>query len=387
MRIAFVHSNEFPSLEADVVQVIQMCRAFAAVGQDVTLFVPRARHYSDDRAAREDISRLFGDGLPFDIVFVPFNTFFGRFKVLGTVRGTLNAIKGKSFDVIYTRNPWTVLFLPKAGIPYVFEAHEERVHLGSAFLNTFLRSTIVKNSHKSSCAMIVGISAALCKIWEGFGVPPEKLVDAHDGVELSHFDVSLSREDARNKLRLDTHNPVVVYAGSMKKDRGIDLILSSANQIAELQFYLVGGTDEEIRHWRSLSARRELSNVHFIGRVSHREIPVWLAAGDILLMMWTWQVPTIRGCSPMKMFEYMAAERLIVGPAFPTINEVLENGKDSILFEPDNLEAMVTALRDAIKKIADPSLPRAARKKVAEHYTWQARCRRIVDALTQRGIR
>lgn len=36
----------------------------------------------------------------------------------------------------------------------------------------------------------------------------------------------------------------------------------------------------------------------------------------------------------------MAAQRLIVGPAFPTVLEVLEDGRDAILLEPDDADAM-----------------------------------------------
>jgi len=387
VHIGFVHSNEFPSLEADVVQVIQVCRAFAALGQEITLFAPRAEAYPDEAAARNDVSRLFGVDLPFEIVFVPRNTLFGRLRVLGSVRGTLNALKHCKIDLIYTRNPWTVLFLPKARVPYVFEAHEERVHLGSALLNAYLRRAIVNNSRKPSCAMIVGISAALCRIWEDFGVPHDKLVAAHDGVNLSLFDPPLAKDESRKRLAIKTDRPLVIYAGSLKKDRGIDLILSAARELPDLNYYLVGGTDEEILIWKNEVARLRLANVHFVGRVPHREIPLWLGAADILLMMWTWRVPTIRGCSPMKMFEYMAAQRLIVGPAFPSIQEVLESGEDSILFEPDNLTAMVSALNEAVKRSNDPSLPLAARQKVAEQYTWDARCRHILEELSQRGIR
>ena len=99
-----------------------------------------------------------------------------------------------------------------------------------------------------------------------------------------------------------------------------------------MRFIIVGGTPAG-NGSRSESDRetRNIQNVRLTGRVPHREIPQWLASADILLMMWTWKVSTIRVCSPMKLFEYMAAKRLIVGPAFPTVLEVMEDGRDAIL--------------------------------------------------------
>ncbi|HEY3296939.1 MAG TPA: glycosyltransferase family 4 protein [bacterium] len=392
MRIAYVHGNGFPTVDANVVQVSQMCSAFASFGHEVTLFVPRAEKYATDAEALAAAPQIFSGQLPFKVHFVPRVRIMGRMELLGSVRSTLSALKQHPLDLVYTRNPYTVAFLPSAKLPYVFEVHEVNVHVKNMLLDRYLRSTIVHNSRKSSCALIVSISEALSKIWEDFGVPRSKLLSAHDAVDLSMFDITLTKQEARSRLSLSlipyplslSPRPIVLYTGSLKPDRGLDLMLAAAKELPEMDFYFVGGKDEEIAHWKAEAARFKLDNAHFPGRVPHKEIPLWLAAADILLMMWTWKVPTIRGCSPMKMFEYMAADRLIVGPAFPTVCEVLESGKDSLLFEPDNLSALVSSLRDAQTKLTDSAIPAAARAKVASSYTWTARTKRILDALELR---
>lgn len=84
----------------------------------------------------------------------------------------------------------------------------------------------------------------------------------------------------------------------------------------------------------------------------------------------------------MKLFEYMAVKRLIVGPAFPTVLEVLENRKDAILFEPDNIDAMEASLREGLARADETELPDQAYEKVAREYTWEARCRLILENLS-----
>ena len=392
MRIAYVHGNGFPSVDANVVQVAQMCRAFASFGHEVTLIIPRHERYGTDDAARAAAREIFAGDLPFDVHFVPRVRIFGRLEMLGSVKSTLDALKQHKLDLIYTRNPYTVVFLPRARVPYVFEVHETNVHNRSAILDRYLRSAIVRNSRKPSCAMIVAISEALANIWQDFGVPRGKLISAHDAVELDMFDTTVTKAQARAQLSSvhtsyvvpPTSRPIVVYTGALKSDRGIDLMLAAARALPELDFYFVGGKESEIALWKAEAAKLNLDNAHFAGQVPHKEIPLWLAAADILLMMWTWKVPTIRGCSPMKMFEYMAADRLIVGPAFPTVCEVLESGRDSLLFEPDDLDALIASMRAALPMLDDPSLPRAARLKVAEFYTWQARAKKILDAVEEK---
>jgi len=387
VKLGYVHSVPFPSLDANVVQVAQMCRAFAQCGHEVTLFIPRARRVDSDEAARAAAREFYAGDLPFRVEFVKTVRIFGRLEMLGSVRSTLRAIQRARPDLVYTRNPWTMLSLPRAGVPFVFEAHEERVHLRSRFLDRYLRRAIVRAAREPSCVLVVAISHALRRIWENFGVPSEKLIFAHDGVEIGMFNPEMSAAEARAKLGLPSARPLVVYTGALKADRGVDQMLDAARALPEMELCLVGGKDEEIAFWKSEAQRLRVSNVRFAGRVPHRQIPLWLAAADVLLMMWTWRVPTIRGCSPMKVFEYMAAQRLIVGPAFPTIEEVLENGRDALLFEPDNPAALVSALREALARRNDTAMPAAARTKVERDYTWRTRAEKILGEIEKKKLK
>ncbi|MBI5060138.1 glycosyltransferase [candidate division KSB1 bacterium] len=390
MRIGYVHSTPFPSLAANVVQVVQMCRAWGALGHHVTLFIPRADAYSDSAAALAAAAQMFGGALPFEVEYVARKRLWGRLDVLGSVDGTISAIRARKPDLVYTRNPWSVEFLPRTGTPFVFEAHEEHVHVKSHILDLMLRNMIVRASQRPSCACVVAISAALARIWEGYGVPRSKLLAAHDGVDAELFGLDLPAAAARAELSsagfagLSPAGRVVVYTGALRADRGVDQMLRAAQRLDTLTFFFIGGTDQELAQCRKSAADLGLRNVHFPGRVAHREIPHWLAAADILLMMWTSKVPTMRGASPMKMFEYMAADRLIVGPAFPTIREVLENDKDAVLFQPDDAEALIAGLEHACALLDSggaASLARSAREKVRRDYTWRTRCQRILAAL------
>jgi glycosyltransferase involved in cell wall biosynthesis len=86
-------------------------------------------------------------------------------------------------------------------------------------------------------------------------------------------------------------------------------------------------------------------------------------------------------CSPMKMFDYLAAGRVIISSDLPVIREVL-NENNAVLAAPEDLAAWQLALADIIK---DPQKFRrlAVQARIdAAQYSWQARAIRAIDGLT-----
>ncbi len=331
------------------------------------------------------IKALYGDEIPFPVHFFPSRMALGRFKMLGGLPGAIRAMKGAQPELIYCRGSWEVLSLARIGPPVIFEAHATRLHEEFGIIDRILRSRTVRASHLPNLRLFVPISKALAQVWRKLGVPAEKVHVAHDAVSLSLFEPMLTIEEARLQLELHENRPVVLYAGSLYQDRGLDLLLGAAKALPDCCFWILGGSESDMARSKEAANSAGVTNVIFLGLVSHSRVPVYLFAADVLLMLWTWKVPTIATCSPLKLFEYMAARRTIVGPAFPTVVEVLEDGVDAILFEPDNLTEMVKAIRRGIEESRSGKMAEAARRKVEAHYTWEERCKAILEAFAQRS--
>lgn len=384
MDIAYVTLQDLTWRAASSVQMVQMCRAFSRLGHRVELYSPGGQNITPEKRL-EALRNLYGDDLPFSIHFFPSRTVLGRLKILGGLRGALQAMKSVQTDLIYCRGTWEVLPMARMGRAVIFEAHGVRLHKESKTIDRMLRRRIVKASRLPGMRLFIPISRALAKVWQEFGVPDEKIHVAHDAVDFSLFNPVLTAKAARTHLGRDENRPVILYAGSLYEDRGLELLLGAAKALPEYCFWILGGREDDIARSRQAMHRAKVTNTTFLGFVPHPEVPVYLYAADVLLMLWTWKVPTIATCSPMKMFEYMAAERTIVGPAFPTVVEVLEDGRDAILFEPDNLQGMIKALRQGVEEAQCGKLAEAARRKVAAKYTWEHRCQGILEAFAARG--
>jgi len=100
----------------------------------------------------------------------------------------------------------------------------------------------------------------------------------------------------------------------------------------------------------------------------------------VLLMIWSRKVRTIHICSPLKMFEYMAAGRVIVGHDFPVIREVLDEDT-AYLADPDSPVDLHARLNAALDEPFPSARASRARKKVLKDYTWEQRARSILASV------
>ncbi len=77
----------------------------------------------------------------------------------------------------------------------------------------------------------------------------------------------------------------------------------------------------------------------FTGVVGRDAVARHVAAFDIAI-----QCGVTEYASPLKLFEYMYLARAIVAPATDNIREILTDGHDALLFNPERSEAMEDAL-------------------------------------------
>lgn len=119
----------------------------------------------------------------------------------------------------------------------------------------------------------------------------------------------------------------------------------------------------------------------FMGQVAPVQVPIYLAAFDVCVIA-SPDLPFFRYySSPLKLFEYMAAGRAIVCTDLPATSEVVRDGETALLVPPGNANALAEAIRRLRDDLALRSrLGEAARKEV-DHFSWQARAKRILAAI------
>lgn len=370
MRILYIHHMEFHSVMANMVQVKSMCTALSSIGADVILSLPES---SNGRLKPNDASTY-----QFDLHFrrrrfthSSIDQYFNH----ACVRETINTFHP---DICYVRSPLLLRHILPSGKPVVVELHQNNLYRGVSFLDRSLRRVLKHAVKQGQVKKVVCISDALSEYWISEGIPRDRVVTAHDGFDSEKYYEERDPPSVRTEIGFPQNKKIITYTGSLYKNRKIENILELAGIFKDLYFAIIGGPEEHAEHYRTMARSMKLENITFTGKVPHEEIPKYLFASDILLALWSSDVPTINYCSPLKLFEYMASGRTIVAHAFPTIKEIIQNGMNGILCKPDSFDDLVRSLESAMLMPRKNTLAETARRDAFKKYSWDLRAKKIL---------
>ena len=263
------------------------------------------------------------------------------------------------------------------GLPVLLEVHDlPSGRLGPLWLRLFLALPGRKRLVSITFALRTRLEARLGRI------DPGLTVIAPNGVEPERYAALPDPPDARGRLGLP-ERVTVGCTGHLYAGRGAELFLALAGRFPQASFVWTGGRPEDVAAQRERAARAGLQNVTFSGFVPQSEVPLHQAAADILLMPYGRSIAGSSGgnsadiCSPMKLFDYLAARRAILCSDLPVFHEVLD--AECAAFAPPEDEAGWSAALAVL--LANSALrarlsARAGEKAV--QYSWRARQERIL---------
>lgn len=370
-RVAYIGSPELFSRGASAIHVMKMCQAMGRLGIDTDLILPTPGPASDLRV-------YYGVEPSFRIIPFPyFKSSFARNVIHGIRAAVYVGMRKGRYDITVTRNIVYALLAARAfRVPVVYDAHHPLVP-GARRLFRSLKDSpnLVRFSTNSR---------GLAYMYLEEGLPPEKLVIAHNGVDLERYAILPSKDEARRKLGLSPDKDIICYSGNIYEGRGIELLIDISLRLPNAKFLIVGGRDEDVLRYRHLASEKNASGFKLTSYVPHDVVPLYLAAADILVLPYTTGM-TIRGgtvatdfTSPIKLFEYMASGRPIVATSLPSVKELLRDGENAVLVPPDSEDALYEGISRVLR---DRELAaRIASGALAEvrGYTWEERAKKLL---------
>jgi glycosyltransferase involved in cell wall biosynthesis len=369
-RLLYVHTAPVPSKAANSIQVVKTCQALADRGIEVALFCPGDVGANLERS----IVTAYGlDRVGFRAQAVR------RWPVPGgeLLMGVRSIISAKRPTLLYTRSVSVAFAAASLGLSVALELHDAQTWRPA------LATRFAQLTRSQRLRRVVVISQRLADFMTAnFPDLAGRVTVAHDASDPVSNPPPAPAVIHRNAECLN-----VGYVGHLYPGKGMEMIAALAPRLSSVTFHVVGGTDVDLARWRGrLSQAR---NVFFYGHQPHQMTPQFIQAFDVLVAPYSKNVQGVGGggnladwMSPLKIFEYMAAGRPIVSSDLPVLREVLTDGVNALLAEPDNVdswaEALTTLARD--RKLR-ARLGARAQTDFLAGYTWEHRARTIADSL------
>jgi glycosyltransferase involved in cell wall biosynthesis len=166
--------------------------------------------------------------------------------------------------------------------------------------------------------------------------------------------------------------PVVGFAGNLtseKVDFGLLEVVARARP--EWSIVLVGPAAEDARS--GLGPLAKLPNVHVLGFRPYEELPSFVGGFSVGLIPYRATAYT-RNCSPLKVFEYLAAGKAVVASGVPELA-----GMEPDVTLAEGADEFVAAIEAALADDSPDAVAR--RRRLAERNTWEGRTERLLDLI------
>jgi len=386
MKLIYITNARIPTEKAHGLQIMKMCEAFARNGLDVELIIPkRINPIKQDSFEYYGVKKIFNIRKIFCVDLFPLKlvpetiSFYLQALSFSKIAVLCALFKyGRKDSVFYSRDYITLFFLCLLGFNPVAEIHDYRSEKPRRWLRF-----IFKRARK----IAVNSEGTLELINEHYKLDPQKCFVVPNGVDVDFFNISESREEARNQLKTPENKVIVGYVGRLEtsgREKGVSSLLRAFGRLFESRkdclLYIVGGPNELIEKYKSELGGWGVSpeSVVFVGQVEYKKIPLYLRALDILVITAPDEARYAATTSPIKLFEFLAAGKAIVAPSLPSIRTIL-NEENCLFFEAGNPQ-------DLAEKIGWLIDNRPLREKLsqrahedARQYSWVRRAGKIMD--------
>jgi glycosyltransferase involved in cell wall biosynthesis len=299
-------------------------------------------------------------------------------------RALRRQLEGADYDVVHCRDSWSGLTVLEArerlGFAVVYDL--TRAPIGESALDPELDAQYARDEEACILAadLVLAPTQAAVKALQNRG-KPDRVMIAPPGVDVDRFDWDEATRSGP---------PKILYAGSIDAGRGVRVMIRAmAAIVREVDARLIlAGPMVSPRFEAALKdGIRELGltdKVELVGVVDHDEIPALLATASVCVVPAASDLtpnPTV--VFPTKLLEYMACKRPIVAPRRETVQLVVENAREALLFEPgDPIDLARKVLRVLGEPILAQRIAQAGYDRVRKDFTASAARRALRNAYT-----
>jgi len=182
-----------------------------------------------------------------------------------------------------------------------------------------------------------------------------------------------NRDELRMKYGFGLSDSIIVCIGSLKKIKGSDVLLNAFLKLGEkfvrkhnLKLLFAGDGDMKKGLEAKTKEEKFSEHVKFLGNIPHIEIPALYKIADIYI------IPSLFEGTSNSMLEAMFNKMPIIGSDTRGINNVINHGKNGLLFEVNNSDDLRDKILDLVgKKEVAEQLAHEAKRTYDNDYNYE----------------
>jgi glycosyltransferase involved in cell wall biosynthesis len=267
-----------------------------------------------------------------------------RFNPLSLYKLT-QFFKRERFDLVHTNgarmNFYGRLAARLAGVPNVCSTVHNSLYdypIGALKRSIYVRVDAWTARYADR---IITVAEALAKdLRDKYGIPREKVLTIHNGINMDEMRPTRSREAIRDELGVPSGSPCLTAIGRMTQQKGFTYFLKALPSITRrfpsVRCFFVGDGPLRDELEREASTLDLHNNCQFTGM--RTDIVDILKATDIFVL------PSLSEGFPMVLLEAMGMGRPVVATAVSGNPELIENGRSGLLVPPKDPKAISKAV-------------------------------------------
>ncbi len=335
MKISYIANSSFPSHVPSSLQIVKTCEYLTKIKNEINLIIPNTSQ------SKLSIFNFYNVKSKFNIIrMMRFNKFpLGLSYYLFSILSFWKAYKFS--EIIISRNFFVVFLCIVFKKKCIIELHHE-ISIESRIVQ-FIYKTFNIFDNKYLIKTVAISQGIKNKFINDFDMKDlDKVVVLPSGTSLK---MRFLNPTTKDRLQLG-------YFGSINSSKGIDLIFELAKLDQSNDYFIYGGLNNQIL---KLQLKNTMKNLFLFPHQNYRKISKYLLKMDILLIPYTNKVTAAGNVSniaqytsPLKLFDYMSAGKLIISSELDVLKEILID-KQNCLFVKNYLNPFAWIM--TIKKI------------------------------------
>ena len=358
MKIAFFTETFLPKVDGIVTRLTKTVQHLVEAGDEVLVFCPEG--CPDEYMG----AKLVGvPAMPLPL--------YPELKLALPRPAVAEALEAFQPDLVHVVNPAVLglggIWLAKtSGIPLVASYHTHLPkyleHYGMGMLEPLLRE-LLKAAHNQAVLNLCTSTAMVAELSEK-GIQNTALWQR--GVDTELFRPELRSDSMRSKLlgEHDDQGALLLYVGRLSAEKQIERIKPVLDALPQARLALVG--DGPYR--QQLEKAFENTATNFVGYLEGEELASAYASGDAFLF------PSSTETLGLVLLEAMAAGCPVVGANRGGIPDIITDGVNGCLYEPDGTDGGSASLISATQRLLGNDVERQGLRKAArqeaERWGW-----------------